>query len=100
MALLVEGRLLLTDASNVPLNGGKARIYDTGTTDLTSVFSDAGLTTPLTNPVVANSSPRQMLPLRAGLTRRSRSLVPTPAPSPARWPTIPASRSAVRAALC
>ena len=56
MAILTEGRLLITDASNVPLNGGKARIYNTGTTTLTDVFSDAGLTTPLTNPVVANSS--------------------------------------------
>ena len=56
MAILTEGRLLITDASNVPLSGGKARIYNTGTTTLTSVFSDVGLTTPLTNPVVANSS--------------------------------------------
>lgn len=56
MAILTEGRLLITDASNVPLSGGKARIYNTGTTTLTSVFSDAALSVPLTNPVVANSS--------------------------------------------
>jgi len=56
MAILTEGRLLITDASNVPINGGKARIYDTGTTNLSSVYSDAALVTPLTNPVVANSS--------------------------------------------
>ena len=56
MAILTEGRLLITDASNVPINGGKARIYNTGTTTLSSVYSDAALATPLTNPVVANSS--------------------------------------------
>ena len=56
MAILTEGRLLITDASNVPLSGGKARLYDTGTSTLTAVFSDAALTVPLVNPVVANSS--------------------------------------------
>lgn len=56
MAIVVEGRLLITDASNVPISGGKARIYNTGTTTLSDLFSDAALVTPLTNPVVANSS--------------------------------------------
>jgi hypothetical protein len=56
MAILTEGRILVTDASDTPINGGKVRIYDTGTTNLTSVFSDAALSVPLTNPVVANSS--------------------------------------------
>jgi hypothetical protein len=56
LAILFDGRLLITDAANVPINGGKARIYDANTTDLTSVFSDAALATPLANPVVANSS--------------------------------------------
>lgn len=56
MAILTEGRILVTDASNVPISGGKVRIYNTGTTTLTSVFSDAALATPLTNPVVANSA--------------------------------------------
>lgn len=56
MAIVVESRILVTDASNVPLSGGKARLYDTGTSTLTSVFSDAALTVPLVNPVVANSS--------------------------------------------
>ena len=56
MAVLVEGRILVTDASDTPISGGKVRIYDTGTTNLTSVFSDEALSVPLTNPVVANSS--------------------------------------------
>jgi hypothetical protein len=56
MAILTEGRILVTDASDTPINGGKVRIYNTGTTTLTSVFSDAALSVPLTNPVVANSS--------------------------------------------
>jgi hypothetical protein len=56
MAILTEGRILVTDASDTPINGGKVRIYDTGTTNLTSVFSDEALSVPLTNPVVANSS--------------------------------------------
>jgi hypothetical protein len=56
MAILTEGRILVTDASDTPISGGKVRIYNTGTTTLTSVFSDAALSVPLTNPVVANSS--------------------------------------------
>jgi hypothetical protein len=56
MAQLVDPRFLLTDASNVPQNGAKLRIYDAGTANLTSVFSDAALSVPLTNPVVASSS--------------------------------------------
>lgn len=56
MAQLVDPRFLLTDASNVPQNGAKLRIYDAGTTNLTSVFSDSALSVPLTNPVVASSS--------------------------------------------
>jgi len=56
MGLLYDGRILITDASNVPVNGGKVRVYDAGTTNLSSVFSDAALSVPLTNPVVANSA--------------------------------------------
>lgn len=56
MAQLLDSRFLLTDASNVVQNGAKLRIYDAGTTNLTSVFSDAALSVPLTNPVVASSS--------------------------------------------
>lgn len=56
MAVLVDGRLLISDAADTPLNGGKARIYNANTTTLTSVFSDAALSVPLTNPVVASAS--------------------------------------------
>jgi hypothetical protein len=56
MGLLYDGRILVTDASNVPVSGGKVRVYDAGTTNLSSVFSDAALSVPLTNPVVANSA--------------------------------------------
>lgn len=56
MAQLVDPRFLLTDASNTPQSGAKLRIYDAGTTTLTTVYSDAALSVPLTNPVVASSS--------------------------------------------
>lgn len=56
MGLLYDGRILITDASNVPQSGGKVRIYDAGTTTPSSVFSDAALSVPLANPVVANSA--------------------------------------------
>lgn len=49
----------LRDRINVdgsPLNGGKAYFYLTGTTTLQNVFSDSALTTPLSNPVVADSA--------------------------------------------
>lgn len=55
MALLPEPRLRVTTAAGVPVSGGKLRLYDANTTNLTSVFTDAGLTTPLTNPIVAAS---------------------------------------------
>ena len=42
--------------TGVPLNGGKAYFYITGTTTLQTVYSDDGLTTPLANPVVADSA--------------------------------------------
>lgn len=56
MGLLYDGRILITDASNVPVSGGKVRVYDAGTTNPSSLFSDAALSAPLTNPVVANSA--------------------------------------------
>jgi hypothetical protein len=42
--------------SAAPLNGGKAYFYLSGTTTPEDVFEDDGLTTPLANPVVANSA--------------------------------------------
>jgi hypothetical protein len=45
----------VTTAANVVVNGGKVRVYNANTTTLASLYSDTGLTTPLTNPVVADS---------------------------------------------
>lgn len=56
MATLIDGRIVIEDASGNRVSGGKLRIYETGTTNLADVFSDSGLTTPLPNPVVANSA--------------------------------------------
>ena len=42
--------------TGLPLNGGKAYFYITGTTTLQTVFADDALTTPLANPVVADSA--------------------------------------------
>lgn len=54
-ATLFDGRFRVTDANNNPLNGGKVRVYNANTTTLATVYSDAALTVPLTNPVVADS---------------------------------------------
>lgn len=56
MATLIDGRIVIEDASGNRVSGGKLRIYETGTTNLADVFSDSGLTTPLENPVVAESN--------------------------------------------
>ncbi|MCR5881188.1 hypothetical protein [Phenylobacterium sp. J367] len=56
MAAFTRTPLRVTDSANAVISGGKLRLYDAGTTNLTPVFSDAGLTTPLTNPVVAASN--------------------------------------------
>ena len=42
--------------AGAPLNGGKAFFYLSGTTTLEDVFEDDGLTTPLANPVIADSA--------------------------------------------
>lgn len=55
MALLIGGRFHVETAAGVAVSGGKMRIYNAGTTTLSSVYSDAALTVPLTNPVVAAS---------------------------------------------
>lgn len=55
MAILYLGRQRVTSAAGDPISGGKLRIYDANTTTLSTVYSDSGLTTPLTNPVVADS---------------------------------------------
>lgn len=56
MGLVLPPRRVSADASGNGRNGAKLRIYNANTTTLSSVFSDAALTVPLTNPVVADSS--------------------------------------------
>ena len=58
MALLYDARFRATDANDEPLNGATLTVYNANTTTLTSVFSNTGLTTPLVNPVVADSAGR------------------------------------------
>jgi len=58
MATLEDGIIRVVDAAGVPINGGKLRIYNTGTTTLSTVWANAALSTPLTNPVVADSAGR------------------------------------------
>ena len=43
-----------TDATGVPYSGALLYFYQTGTTTLASVYADSALTTPLSNPVVAD----------------------------------------------
>lgn len=47
-----------TGADNSPLSGGKAYIYETGTTTPVTTYSDTALTTPNANPLVADSAGR------------------------------------------
>lgn len=56
MASLQDGRIIVTNADGVRESGGKLRIYDIGTTDLTPVFTTEAMGTPLTNPVVADAA--------------------------------------------
>jgi hypothetical protein len=55
MATLVDDRFRITTAAGVPVSGGKLRIYNANTTTLSTIYSDAALSVPLTNPVVADS---------------------------------------------
>lgn len=56
MALLLPPDARVLDASGVAVNGGQVRVYNANTTTLSSLFSDAGLTVALSNPVVCNST--------------------------------------------
>ena len=59
MAILLNNPLFaLNDGNGVPIISGQAFFYLTGTTTLSNVYSDNALTTPLSNPVVANSAGR------------------------------------------
>lgn len=54
--VIIEGYMPALDTSAKPLSGAKIYFYLNGTTTLTTVYADEDLTTPLTNPVVANSA--------------------------------------------
>ncbi len=57
----MTGTLLLqpvnraVDATGAPISGAQLQFYETGTTTPASVYADSGLTTPLSNPVIADS---------------------------------------------
>jgi microcystin-dependent protein len=46
------------DGSGIPFAGGKMYVYLAGTTTPATLYGDVGLTTPLTNPVIADSAGR------------------------------------------
>jgi len=59
MALILADPLFdIVNANGAPISGAKAYFYVTGTTTPTNVYADNGLTTPLTNPVIADSAGR------------------------------------------
>lgn len=55
MALLISPGTRVIDVNGNLISGGKVRVYDQNTTNYTDLFSDAALTVPLPNPVIANS---------------------------------------------
>lgn len=55
MALLIGGRFHVQTAAGVSVSGGFLRLYNNTTTTLATLYSDAALTVPLTNPVQALS---------------------------------------------
>lgn len=59
MALILADPLFdIINSTGAPISGAKAYFYVTGTTTLTNVYADNALTTPLTNPVIADSAGR------------------------------------------
>jgi hypothetical protein len=60
-AIFTLPRSVLLDADGNPISGGSVSFYDAGTTTPRAVYSDAGLTTPISQPVTADSAGR--LPL-------------------------------------
>lgn len=55
MALLPAPRLRVTTAAGVVVSGGYLRLYNAGTTTPSTLYSDAALSVPLSNPVLAAS---------------------------------------------
>ena len=56
MALLLAKWFPFLDSNGDPASGGTVTFYDTNTTTLKTVYSDAGLTTPLANPQTLNAA--------------------------------------------
>lgn len=56
MAILFVPGFRITDAAGALVSGGKVRVYDANTTNLSSLYSDTGLSSSIANPVVANSA--------------------------------------------
>lgn len=56
MAILLAPGFRTETTAGVIISGGRVRVYGANTTNLATLFSDAGLTVPLTNPVTANSA--------------------------------------------
>ena len=55
MAIITSPGYSIQNAG-VAVNGGKFRVYEQNTTTLATLYSDAAMTTPRANPVVANSA--------------------------------------------
>ena len=58
MAHLFDPHYQVLDASGDPLSGAKLYFYQVGTTTEITIYQDADLTTPHTNPVIADSAGR------------------------------------------
>lgn len=56
MALLLDPATRVLDTTGAAINGGQVRVYNANTTTLADIFSDAGLSVALSNPVVCNST--------------------------------------------
>lgn len=65
MAILIDFDFVSRDAADAVNAAGTVTFYDTGTTTLKTVYSDAGLTTPLANPYTLDSAGRFSGPVYA-----------------------------------
>jgi hypothetical protein len=54
------------DANGAPVSGAKVYVYQAGTTTLATTYSDAALTTPNTNPIIADTAGRFVAYLASG----------------------------------
>jgi len=56
MATLFPPGIRIFDANGNPLSGAKIRVRNANTTDLVSLFSDSGLSSSITNPVITDAA--------------------------------------------